>query len=140
MVAGTALHSNEMARRQYEGEKVASMSYTISAEGTPGANQRSIQIQLLDGNGAPVAGKRRVRVHVWATTAQAALATGGSTGLAVASGTVLIATITAKLVLEFLCNANGLVNLTWTDTGTESVCLEAECDGIRALSAAFANA
>lgn len=113
-------------------------TWTIGAEN---ANVRTITFQILDANGAPVKRKQLVKLNVWATTGQAALATGGSTGIAAGSGSVLVATHTAKLVFEFLTDANGLLTLTWTDTGTESVCLEIIYGAMKStLSAAFANA
>lgn len=114
----------------------ASISITVGDEN---ANVRTVVGQILDANGAPALGKRTVRVTVWASAAQAALATGGSTGMAVASGTILVATHTAKLVIDVLCNAYGKVNMTWTDTGTESVAVSMECAGVSGITAAFAN-
>lgn len=119
-----------------QAEGVASGTWTIGAEA---ANVRLITLQLKDANGAPMKEKKTVRVHVWSTVGRTALATGGSTGIEVDTGSVLIATHTAKLVLEYLSDANGLLSIKWTDIGTESVALEAICDGVSILSAAFAN-
>lgn len=137
MPEGVALHSNFMGQRANASLKVASGVWTVSAEA---ANVRQVDLQLLDGNGAPLKQKRIVRVVVFSTPAKTALATGGSTGLAADTGTLIIATHTAKLVFEILTDANGLMSLTWTDTGTESVVVQAEIDGIVIDTAAFANA
>lgn len=125
-----------MQARQVASEKPASISIAVGAEN---ANVRTVVGQILDANGAPTVGKKRVAVRVWASAAQAALATGGSTGIAVATGTILIATHTAKLVFEVLSSSDGIVNLTWTDTGTESVAVEMQVGEVYAITAAFAN-
>lgn len=125
------------SRKAYMAARPASITITVGDEST---NVRTVVGQIVDHNGAPCSGKRIVRLTVYASTAQAALATGGSTGLAVASGTILLATHTAKLVIDVLSDANGKVNLTWTDTGTESVAVSMSADGAYGLSAAFANA
>lgn len=132
-----SMHKPFMKDRYDDALKVASGTWTIGAEAT---NVRAITLQLKDGNGAPLTQKRIVRLVVFSTTGKTALATGGSTGIAADTGSLIIATHTAKLVFEILTDATGLLSLTWTDTGTESVVLQAEIDGIVVDSAAFANA
>lgn len=133
---GALLASFDGKSRQAEG--VASITVTVGDEN---ADVRTVVGQLFDANGAHAQGKRIVEVVVWASAAQAALATtGGSTGLAVASGTILVAAITAKKVFRFLSDSDGKVNLTWTDTATETVAVSMHCDGKNTVTAAFANA
>lgn len=130
------MHEAFMRKRYNDSLRVASGTWTVGAENT---NVRALTLQLLDGNGAPLTQKRVVWITVFSTTAKTALATGGSTGLAADTGTLLIKAHTAKLLFTFLTSATGLLSLTWTDTGTESVCVQAEIDGVVIDTAAFAN-
>lgn len=94
---------------------------TISAEGATVSNQRDISIALKDSKGAAV-GYATVEIIVFADAAGAAITTtGGSTGIAEAGTPVgkILATLVAKKV--FLCRTSsaGLLNLIYTDVGTD---------------------
>lgn len=126
-------------RKEALAAEPAKMVITVGAEGTPGADQRVVTVQVQDANGAPLKRKTWVDLVAWATTGQAAL-TSASTGLAVASGTISIAAWTAGKALRVLSDVNGFVNLTYTDIGTATCMVEAVCGAARGVSSQFANA
>ncbi len=97
------------------------VGFTIGAEA---ADVRDIAVQLKDAYGTNIAEAQLVHVLVLADAAAAALATtGGSTGIAVDTNGILLATDLAKKAFRFLTNGSGLLDLKWTDTGTEAVYL-----------------
>lgn len=119
--------------------KCAGARITIGAENT---NVRAITIQLIDANGDDVAVGEIVKVYVFADATRIALAgTGGSTGIAIGTDGTILRTITAKKQFEIISEADGDIDLTWTDTATESVVLGVLLpNGVWAMSEAFANA
>lgn len=93
---------------------------TVSDEGSPGANQRTITIQLKDANGADINYVEEVDIVLFLNAARTAyVATGGSTGIAIGTDGAL-STIVAKKVFRATSEADGDIDLTWTDTGTEA--------------------
>jgi hypothetical protein len=99
---------------------VAGASFTVSAEVS---NVRTIAIQLKDGTGADIAARQAVRIAVFAdANGDAFAATGGSTGIAIGTDGALVP-IVAKKLFEVVSEADGDIDLTWTDTGTEAAFL-----------------
>jgi hypothetical protein len=100
---------------------------TISAEGATVANRRDITIAVKDSTGAAVTAP--VTVEIWVMADAAGLditTTGGSTGIAENSVGQIIDTVLAKK--HFICRttAAGLLNLIYTDTGTDTAFLGVE--------------
>ncbi|MGE0231416.1 MAG: hypothetical protein AB7O39_03235 [Flavobacteriaceae bacterium] len=95
-------------------------SITVGAEN---ANVRPITIQLKDANGDDIAYAELVKLYVFTNATRQALGTGGSTGIAIGTDGTILITHTAKLIFELISEADGDIDLTWTDTGTESVVL-----------------
>ena len=100
--------------------KLSGATITIGAEN---ANVRAITIQLTDEAGVDLDHVAQVRLVVFADSGGAALATGGSTGIAIGTDGAIVATHTAKLVFDLVSESDGDIDLTWTDTGTEEVYL-----------------
>lgn len=117
---------------------VAGATITVSSET---ADVRTLTVQVTDALGASIAQQVLLDVVVYASAAATALAgTGGSTGIAATAG-LIVATITAKKVFKMQTTAAGLLTLTWTDTGTESVAVGVWLpNGKLVITAAFANA
>lgn len=89
---------------------------TVGAENT---NVRAISIQLKNANGDNVNEITEVDVLALLDANGAAYAaTGGSTGLADGGAGTLLAVV-AKKLFKARSDATGLIELTWTDTGTE---------------------
>lgn len=98
------------------GGAVAGASITVGVEAT---NVRTIAIQLRDGLGADMARRSAVQIAVFAdANGDAFVATGGSTGIAVGADGALLPIVAKKLFLA-ISEADGDIDLTWTDTGTE---------------------
>jgi hypothetical protein len=115
-------------------------SITVSAEGSPGANQRTITIQLKDAKGNDIDYVETVEILVFANAARTAFATGGSTGIAIGTDGALL-TVVAKKYFLATSEADGDIDLTWTDTGTESVAVGVRLpNGRIVMTDAFANA
>lgn len=112
-------------------------SITVGAEST---NVRAITIQLKDANGADIAYVENVEIIVYASAAMTAYAsTGGSTGLAIGTDGALLAVV-AKKYFVATSEADGDIDLTWTDTGTESVAVGVRLpNGRVVVTDAFAN-
>lgn len=115
---------------------------TVGAEGTPGANQRAITIQLMDSKGDAIDYAEVVELFVFADATRQALATtGGSTGIAIGADGSILETVVAKKRFTLVSESDGDIDLTWTDTGTESVVLGLRLpNGGWVMSDAFANA
>lgn len=117
---------------------------TISAEGATVSNQRDISIVLRDSNGVAIATPETVEIWVMKDAAGLEItATGGSTGIAEAGTPVgkIIETVTAKK--HFVCRttAAGLLNLIYTDTGTDVAYLGVELpNGRLIMCGALTNA
>lgn len=103
--------------------KCVDASITVSAEGTPGADQRAITITLKDVHGNAIDYAETVDIIMLLNTGGTDfVATGGSTGIAIgASGKLL--TIVAKKAFKAISTTAGVIALTWTDTGTEAAFL-----------------
>lgn len=110
--------------------------FTIGAEAS---NVRNISVQLKNSTNSDVQEVTAYELFVLAGASDA-LATGGSTGIADAGAGSILQTVTAKQRFTMLSNANGLTELSWTDTGTESVRLAVRLpNGNFIISDAFAN-
>jgi hypothetical protein len=85
----------------------------------PVGDARAITIQLLDANGADIAYVETVMAVVFTTAARVAFATtGGSTGLAAGTDGALLALV-AKKVFLLTSEADGDIDLSFTDTADE---------------------
>lgn len=118
--------------------QVASASITVGAEAS---NVRAIAIQLKDGQGADIAHRAAVQIAVFAdANGDAFAATGGSTGIAIGTDGALLPIVAKKLFLA-VSEADGDIDLTWTDTGTEAAYLAVILpNGKMIISAALTNA
>lgn len=117
--------------------KCADASITVGDEDT---NVRAITIQLKDAYGADLDYAELVKLYVFSDATRQALATGGSTGIAIGTDGTILITHTAKLIFEIMSESDGDIDLTWTDTGTESVVLGLLLPtGRWVMSDAFAN-
>lgn len=97
--------------------RCANATITVGAENT---NVRAITIQLLDANGADLTERTVVDVYVLAdANGDAIVGTGGSTGIAIGTDGAILSTVTAKKHFRVISEADGDIDLTWTDTGTE---------------------
>ncbi len=116
----------------------ADASITVSAEAT---NVRTVTIQLKDAIGNDIAYAEVVELFVFADIGKAAIATGGSTGIEAGTDGAILSTVTAKLHFVLSSEADGDIDLTWTDTGSEEVALGLRLPtGRVVMTAAFANA
>ena len=98
----------------------AGATFTIGDEAS---NARAITVQLTDAAGADVASVQHVMLGVFANSAGTAFATtGGTTGIAIGTDGALLAMVAKKLFIA-TCEADGDIDLTWTDTDVESVYL-----------------
>ena len=111
---------------------------TVGAENT---NVRAIAIQLKVANGNDVTVPTFVKAYVMAdATGLAFASTGGSTGIAIGTDGAML-TIVAKQVFILTSEADGDIDLTWTDTRSEAAYLHIELpNGKIVVSAALANA
>lgn len=90
---------------------------TVGAENT---NVRAITIQLKDAEGRDINYQEIVEVFVvGAANLNAIITTGGSTGIAIGTDGAILETRVAKKVFTIASEADGDIDLTWTDTGTE---------------------
>ena len=110
--------------------------------GDEAANVRAITIQLTDANGDDVSEVTVIEAFVMSDATGTAIATtGGSTGIAIGTDGAILTTITAKKHFVLSSESDGDIDLTWTDTGTESVALALKMpNGNMITTAAFANA
>ena len=110
---------------------------TVGAENT---NVRAITIQLKDQNGADIDYRQAVDIVVLAdANGDAFAATGGSTGIAIGTDGALLAVV-AKKIFKSISEADGDIDLTWTDTGTEAAYLGVILpNGQMFISAALTN-
>lgn len=120
------------------GGALAGASITVGAEVT---NVRAIAIQLKDGQGNDIAARAAVQIAVFAdANGDAFVATGGSTGIAIGTDGALLSIVAKKLFLA-VSEADGDIDLTWTDTGTEAAYLGVILpNGKIVMSAALTNA
>lgn len=95
-------------------------SIVVSAENT---NVRTITIQLKDAKGADINYVETVELILFLDAGKLAFAaTGGSTGIAIGTDGALLAVVAKKYFLA-TSEADGDIDLTWTDTGTEAAYL-----------------
>ncbi len=115
---------------------VAGVTLAVGAEVS---NVRAISVQLTDANGSAVTTRRTVLVAVLADgNGDAFVATGGSTGIAIGTDGALLPIVAKKLFLA-MSEANGHIDLTWTDTGTEAAFLAVIVGGKMFISTALTN-
>jgi hypothetical protein len=116
----------------------ADASITVSTETN---DVRTVTIQLKDANGDDINYVETVEIIVFTSAAMTAFATtGGSTGLAIGTDGALLALVAKKVFLA-TSEADGDIDLTWTDTGTETVAVGVRLpNGRVVVSDAFANA
>lgn len=109
--------------------------------GSESANVRNITIQLKDANGADINYAETVEIIVFGAADMLSFAsTGGSTGIAIGTDGALLAVVAKKYFLA-TSETDGDIDLTWTDTGTESVAVGVRLpNGRVVVTAAFANA
>lgn len=112
-------------------------SITVGAEDT---NVRAITIQLKDANGNDINYVEEVELVLFLTADRLAyVTTGGSTGIAIGTDGAL-STIVAKKVFRATSEADGDIDLTWTDTGTEVAFLGVKLpNGRYVMSSSLAN-
>ena len=115
----------------------ADASITVGAEDT---NVRAITIQLKDANGADIAYHEMVDIFVLAEAkGNGFVTTGGSTGIEIGTDGALL-TVVAKKYFVAISEADGDIDLTWTDTGTEEAYLAVRLpNGRLVISAAMTN-
>jgi hypothetical protein len=113
---------------------------TVSAEGATVANRRDITIQLLDADGKDIDYVEEVGIVMFLDAGRLAyVVTGGSTGIAIGTDGAL-STIVAKKVFRATSEADGDIDLTWTDTGTEVAFLGLKLpNGRYVMSSALTN-
>ena len=98
----------------------ADASIVVAAEA---GDARAITIQLKDAAGADLAHRAAVLIAVLLdANGDAFVVTGGSTGIAIGTDGALH-TITAKKLFLAISEADGDIDLTWTDTGSEAAYL-----------------
>lgn len=112
-------------------------SITVGAEQT---NVRAITIQLKDSKGKDITRRTLVQIVMLAdANGDAFVATGGSTGIAIGTDGAL-STIVAKKMFWAISEADGDIDLTYTDTGTEAVYLALVLpNGRMVISSALTN-
>ncbi|HCZ49798.1 MAG TPA: hypothetical protein DCZ11_12460 [Gammaproteobacteria bacterium] len=110
---------------------------TVGAEVS---NVRAITIQLKDARGNDINYVETVEILVFTdATMTAFVGTGGSTGIAIGTDGALLALVAKKVFLA-TSEADGDIDLTWTDTGTEQAAVGVRLpNGRVVVSAAFAN-
>lgn len=93
---------------------------TISAEGATVANQRNISLIFKDDEGDAINYAEVVELMLFSSSAMTDfVATGGSTGIA-AGGNGKILALVAKKVFRAITTTAGLLNVIYTDTGTDA--------------------
>lgn len=112
-------------------------SITVGAENT---NVRAITIQLKDAKGNDINYVETVELILFLDAGRTAfVATGGSTGIAIGTDGALLA-IVAKKYFIATSEADGDIDLTWTDTGTEAAYLGVRLpNGRIVMSSALTN-
>ena len=116
-------------------------SITVGAEGASVANQRAITVTLKDNKGDAINYAQEVELVMLLNSGGTDyVATGGSTGIAIgASGKLL--TVVAKKLFRAISTTAGVIELTWTDTGTEAAYLGVRLpNGHIVISNALTNA
>ncbi len=92
---------------------------TISAEGATVANQRNISLIFKDDEGDPIAYAEVVELMLFSSAAMTDfVATGGSAGIAAGTNGKILALV-AKKVFRAITTTAGLLDVIYTDTGTD---------------------
>lgn len=122
---------------RYGTKRVNDATIVVSAEVS---NVRTITIQLLDERGQDLTVRAAVMAYVMLdANPDAFVATGGSTGIAIGTDGALLALV-AKKAFVLVSEADGDIDLTWTDTGTEAAFLMLVLpNGRTIISAALTN-
>lgn len=109
--------------------------------GDEAGDARAITIQLKDADGQDINYVEEVDIVLFLNAARTAyVVTGGSTGIAIGTDGAL-QTILAKKVFRATSEADGDLDLTWTDTGTEVAYLGVRLpNGRYVMSDALTNA
>lgn len=117
---------------------VADATIVVGAEAN---DVRAITIQLKDMNGEDITERQVVFAFVLDdANGDAIVDTGGSTGIAIGTDGAILATLVAKKVFILISEADGDIDLTWTDTGTEAAWLAILLpNGKLVISSALAN-
>lgn len=96
---------------------------TISAEGATVANQRNISLIFKDDEGDAINYAEVVELMLFSSSAMTDfVATGGSTGIA-AGGNGKILALVAKKVFRAITTTAGLLDVIYTDTGSDAAYL-----------------
>lgn len=134
----TYFNGNEMWKRFPAANVAHHATILVAAEVS---NARAITIQLLDSRGNDVNVRTPVQVHVLLDgNGDAFVVTGGSTGIAIGTDGAL-QTLVAKKEFIAISEADGDIDLTWTDTGTEAAFLMVVLpNGRYVISSALTNA
>lgn len=113
-------------------------SITVGAEV---GDARAITIQLKDAQGNDIDYVETVEIIMFLNAARTAfVVTGGSTGIAIGTDGALL-TVVAKKYFLATSEADGDIDLTWTDTGTEAAFLGVRLpNGRIVMSSALTNA
>lgn len=95
---------------------------TVSAEAATTANTRDCVVTLLDAKGKAITYVETVEIIMFLNAAKTAfVVTGGSTGLTIgAAGNGAVLAVVAKKYFLATCEATGILDLDWLDTGTEA--------------------
>lgn len=111
---------------------------TVGAEA---ADARAITIQLKDAAGNDIDYVETVELIMFLNAERTAfVVTGGSTGIAIGTDGALLAVVAKKYFLA-TSEADGDIDLTWTDTGTEAAYLGLRLpNGRIIMSSALTNA
>jgi hypothetical protein len=135
---GLALPGNLVGNGLNVTQPCVDATITVGAENT---NVRAITIQLKDANGDDINYVEEVELVLFLNAGRTAyVATGGSTGIAIGTDGAL-STIVAKKVFRATSEADGDIDLTWTDTGTEAAYLGVKLpNGRYVMSDALTNA
>ena len=95
------------------------VSGTISAEGATVANQRNISLVFRDDEGDPINYAEVVELMLFSSAAMTDfVATGGSAGIAAGTNGKILALV-AKKVFRAITTTAGLLDVIYTDTGTD---------------------
>lgn len=116
----------------------ADATITVGAEA---ADARAITIQLKDAAGNDIDYVETVELIMFLNAERTAfVVTGGSTGIAIGTDGALLAVVAKKYFLA-TSEADGDIDLTWTDTGTEAAYLGLRLpNGRIIMSSALTNA
>jgi hypothetical protein len=138
LIALRGLLEQEGLIRARDDRRYVTASIAVGAEST---NVRAITVQVTDGAGGDLSYRAPVLIAVFAdASGNAFVGTGGSTGIEVGTDGALLPIVAKKLFLA-ITEADGDLDLTWTDTGTEAAFLAVITpSGRLVISTAMTNA